>query len=191
MTRHCLPVSVSISRPRPRHRLAGLGLTLGLSLLGGCSVFAPPTQLHGIQVDKDDIAQLVTGTSTRADVAAALGSPTMKASFDDNTWIYISERTYLRIAQTPGVEDLVVYAISFDDDGILRGVRRLDEKDSQPVNVVSAKTQSPGTEASFLQQLLGNVGKFTPAGAGAGPGGQGAAGGGLGSNGGGGGFSGR
>ena len=32
--------------------------------------------------------------------------------------------------------------------------------DSIPVSIVARTTPSPGTEASFLQQLLGNIGRF-------------------------------
>ena len=133
-----------------------------LLLLGGCSMFAPPVQQHGIIVDKDDLDQLVIGTSTRNDVVAAIGSPTMKASFDENTWIYISERTYLRIMRTTGMDNLKVLTLTFDDKGILRGIKRIDDKDQQPVSIVSATTPSPGTEVSFMQQLLGNIGKVNP-----------------------------
>ena len=43
-----------------------------------------------------------------------------------------------------------------------------------PVSVVARTTPSPGTEASFMQQLLGNIGKFnaapaSPTAGGAGP----------------------
>ena len=155
-------------------------LFAALLMLGGCAIFAPPVQQHGIIVDKDDLDQLVIGTSTRNDVVAAIGSPTMKASFDENTWIYISERTYLRIMRTAGMDNLKVLTLNFDDKGILRGVKWIDPKDQQPVNIVSATTPSPGTEASFMQQLLGNIGKVNPGlGDTSGPGGIGPAGGGL------------
>jgi outer membrane protein assembly factor BamE (lipoprotein component of BamABCDE complex) len=175
------PHALSRSLPRRLRLSAGLCLALSLGLgLGGCSLFAPPVQQHGIKVDADDLQQLVIGTSTRDDVAAALGSPTMKASFDENTWIYISERTYLRVGQKPGMEDLQVVTVSFDDKGVLRGIRHLGEADSQPVTMTAGRTDSPGTEASFMQQLLGNIGKFTPGlGATDTPGGVGPAGGGI------------
>lgn len=134
-----------------------------VTLLGACSLFAPPQQLHGARVDADQLGQLVPGTSTRADVTSLIGSPTARATFDDNTWIYISERTHTRVARLPGVGAQDVVLLRFDDAGVLRDVRHLDQKNSQPVNVVSRTTPSPGTEASFLQQLLGNIGKFNPA----------------------------
>jgi hypothetical protein len=44
--------------------------------------------------------------------------------------------------------------------------------------VIARTTPSPGTEASFLQQLLGNIGRFNPAGVGSAGGGGGGGGGG-------------
>ena len=88
----------------------------------------------------------------------------MKASFDENTWIYISERTYLRIMRTQGMEDLKVLTLTFDDKGVLRKITPIADKDQQPVTIVSATTPSPGTEVSFMQQLLGNIGRYNPIG---------------------------
>ena len=69
-------------------------------------------------------------------------------------------------------------ALSFDDRGVLQSVKQMSEKDSKPVEIVSRATPSPGSEATFMQQLLGNVGRFTagaaPGSGGATPGGSGA-----------------
>ena len=54
--------------------------------------------------------------------------------------------------------------LTFDSQGVLRDVKRLNEDDSRPVDVVTRATPSPGSEASFMQQLLGNVGRFSPGG---------------------------
>ena len=137
--------------------------------LGGCG-YAPafmsfPPQVRGNKVDADAVAQLVPGTSTRADVTAAIGSPTAHASFDDNTWIYIGEVTTPVIGGTTSVSDQQVYVLSFDQQGVLKGIDHKTQKDSEEVDVVARTTPSPGNSATFLQQLLGNVGKFSPGGA--------------------------
>lgn len=152
-----------IARSQSLRRLA-LALPL-LPWLAGCGHFGEgffyyPPQVRGNKVDPDSVAQLVPGTSTRKDVTALLGSPTAKASFDDNTWIYISEVTTPVIAGTQDVRDQQVYEISFDPKGVLTKINRRTQKDSLPVAVVSRTTPSPGTEASFMQQLLGNIGRF-------------------------------
>jgi outer membrane protein assembly factor BamE (lipoprotein component of BamABCDE complex) len=128
--------------------------------LGGCSFFEAKEQFRGNHVDADQLKELVPGTSTRADVTALIGSPTAKATFDDNTWLYVAEITRPRIARTEGVLSQNVVVMSFNDQGVLQDVKQLNQDDSVPVSIVARQTPSPGTEASFLQQLLGNIGRF-------------------------------
>jgi outer membrane protein assembly factor BamE (lipoprotein component of BamABCDE complex) len=134
---------------------------LALLLLAGCSFFEAPSQVRGNRVDPDQLSQLVPGTSTRADATALLGSPTAKASFDDNRWLYISEVTRPRIGRIQGVESQTVIALTFNDQGVLQHIEKLDKADSLPVAVSSRATPSPGTEATFMQQLFGNIGRFS------------------------------
>jgi outer membrane protein assembly factor BamE (lipoprotein component of BamABCDE complex) len=72
--------------------------------------------------------------------------------------------TRTRVGRTPGILAQNVTLLTFDDRGVLREVKRLNEDDSRPVDVVTRATPSPGSEASFMQQLLGNVGKFNAGG---------------------------
>ncbi len=150
---------------------------VGVSL-GGCSMpafLSQSPQLRGNTIDADALKQLVPGTSTRTDVTALLGTPTTKATFDDNKWLYISEVTRPVIGGTQSILHQKVYVLSFNQAGVLTGIASRDLKDAEPVEVVARTTPSPGSEASFLQQLLGNVGKFSPGGelGGGGGGGQG------------------
>ena len=136
-------------------------LLLSASLLGACSYLEQPPQTRGNKVTSDQLKDLVPGTSTRADVSSLLGSPTAKATFDDNTWIYISEVTQPRVGRIQGINSQDVVTAVFDDRGVLRSISHLDQADAKPVSVVSRATPSPGSESSFMQQLLGNVGKFS------------------------------
>ena len=139
-------------------------LLLPLSGCGLIHVFDPTLRQRGSLVEPDALRELIPGTSSRADVVALIGSPTARASFDDNTWIYISQVTSTRIARTPGVRQQKVVILNFDQAGTLRGIAQRNRDDSKPIDMAAGATPSPGSEASFLQQLFGNVGKFTPAG---------------------------
>lgn len=119
-------------------------------------------QLRGHKVDPDAITQLVPGTSTRADVTALIGSPTARATFDDNQWIYISEVTTPIIAGTNAVHSQQVYVLTFNQGGVLQNIEHKTKKDSLPVSVVARTTPTPGSSATFMQQLLGNIGKVGP-----------------------------
>ena len=135
--------------------------------LAACSMpdfLSFPPQVRGNHVDADELKQLVPGTSTRADVTALLGSPTAKASFDENTWLYVSQVTKPVIAGTQGVLKQDVVAINFDQRGVLQSIGHENLDDSLPVSVVTATTPTPGSEASIMQQLLGNVGRFSAGG---------------------------
>jgi outer membrane protein assembly factor BamE (lipoprotein component of BamABCDE complex) len=134
-------------------------------LVTSCGWLMPPPQLRGNKVDPEALKELVPGTSTKADVSAIIGSPTARDSFDDNTWLYISEVTQERIGRTLGELNQDVVVVNFDDKGVLTNVHKLDKEDALPVSVIARTTPSPGTEASFMQQLLGNIGRFNPTGA--------------------------
>jgi len=152
-----------------RSRLSRVAAVLTLCLcVNACGWMLPPPQTRGNKVDAEQLKELVPGTSTKADVTALIGSPTQKATFDENTWLYITEITRPRVGRTLGVLDQDVVVLSFDDRGVLSGVKTVTKDDATPVSVASETTPSPGTEASFLQQLLGNIGKFNPTGAGGG-----------------------
>lgn len=144
-----------------------LGPLLGLCLLGGglggCDLpefMSHPVQVRGNRVDPEVAVQLVPGTSTRADALALLGSPTTRAAFDDNTWIYASELTKPVIAGTQAVEDQRVYVLTFDEKGVLKDIRRKSQADAPNVQMVDRATPSPGNDVSALQLLLGNIGRF-------------------------------
>ncbi|HTZ70797.1 MAG TPA: outer membrane protein assembly factor BamE [Acetobacteraceae bacterium] len=135
--------------------------------LGGCHVFSiwnPDHVRRGALIDPEALKDLVPGTSTRADVTSVLGTPTAHATFDDNTWIYVTQITSTRIGRTPGVTMQKVLVLQFDPKGTLTNIRDLDKADGKQIAMAPGATPSPGSEASFMQQLLGNVGKFTPAG---------------------------
>ena len=147
-------------------------LLLLLAAAPACSLVQTPRSYRGSQIDADQLKELVPGTSTKRDVSSLLGSPSARVAFDDNQWIYISELVRTRVGRTPGVLQQTVTLLTFDDNGVLKDVGQRGLSDSRPVTVVSRTTPSPGSEASFIQQLLGNVGKFntSPGGAGIGSG---------------------
>jgi outer membrane protein assembly factor BamE (lipoprotein component of BamABCDE complex) len=148
----------------PRRAVLAPAVLACALLLGGCSWLAPTPTLRGNKIAADQLKELVPGTSTRADVTAVVGSPTARATFDDNTWIYISEVTQPRIGRVLGELDQNVVVMTFNEQGVLQNIRHLDKADALPVTMVARTTPSPGTEANFFQQLFGNIGRFNAAG---------------------------
>ena len=149
-----------LSRSAPVWSILAL---VGLLGLAGCDLpdmISFPQQVRGNRVDPDRLSQLIVGTATRADAITVLGSPTAKASFDDNTWIYISEMTKPMIGATNTVRDQSVVLLTFDSKGVLRKTETKGFKDGYDVAMAAGATPSPGNETTFLQELLGNIGRF-------------------------------
>jgi len=156
-----------------QHRASGVARRLLLAAsvavlpagLSACALFAPIPSDRGQFVEKEDYNKLVPGTSTRSDVTQLMGSPTAKASFDENTWLYIGQITAPVPMSRPTVEKQQVLVLNFDGSGVLRAVRRLDQSDAVSVPMTARTTPTPGGEATFMQQLIGNVGRYNPLGA--------------------------
>ena len=164
-----LPARRSTPLRAPSLRLGrALGLVIATSLgatpLGGCAIFAPVPTDRGTIIEAADYDRLIPGTTTRAEVTTLIGSPTTHATFDDNTWIYIGEVTAPVPTARPKIESQKVVVLSFDQGGVLRGRRLLEKSDAHDVAMASGSTPSPGSETSFMQQLIGNVGRYSPLG---------------------------
>jgi outer membrane protein assembly factor BamE (lipoprotein component of BamABCDE complex) len=158
-------------RQRAAARALSIGLALGLAIgLGGCGLFSAPLQYRGQNVTENQLRQLVPGTTTEADVRALLGNPTSQGLFDNNRWAYMGQVTQARIGRYPAVVNNDVVVLTFNDQGVLEKVEHLNKKDTVAVSMAGGATPSPGGNASFFQQLLGSIGRYSPTGAGGGGG---------------------
>jgi outer membrane protein assembly factor BamE (lipoprotein component of BamABCDE complex) len=109
----------------------------------------------------ESLAQLAIGEQTRQDVQTLLGTPATTAVFDDETWYYISSHTVIYSFYKTAEFDRTIYALSFDDRGILKDVRKFDMKDGHKVQISTRETPTKGREYGVLEQLLGNIGRFS------------------------------
>jgi hypothetical protein len=78
------------------------------------------------------------------------------------------------------VQEQHVVVLTFDNNGILKGVSQKDLQNGVQVAMDKAETPVPGGHAGFIQQLVGGVGSYNPLGGVTGAGGAGAGAGGLG-----------
>lgn len=132
--------------------------------LGACGLFSAPLNYRGQSVTASELKQLVPGKTTEAEATALLGTPTSTGLFQPNRWSYMSQITHSRIGRTPGVVRQNVVVLTFNDQGILQNVQDLGKKAEVPVSMAAGATPSPGGHASFVQQLIGNIGRYTPTG---------------------------
>ena len=144
-----LPVSVAIA-------LAAAGL-------GGCIA---TVDQRGNLPEPDKFAQIRPGATTREEVTKILGTPSSTGVFDDKNWYYISRRTKQVAFFDPDVLDQQVYIVNFDAAGVVRGIDHKDLKDGRDIEPAPGATPAPGRELTFLEQVLGNIGRFNKGGSG-------------------------
>ena len=142
--------------------------------LAGCSI---PIDQRGNLPEKSALEQIQPGVSDKATVTRLLGSPSSIATFDDSTWYYISQKSKSVAFFKPDLLDQEVVAIDFGKDGLVRDVRHRGMQDAQLITPNPNATPAPGREFSFIEQLIGNFGKFSGKGPGGGAAGGGAGGG--------------
>ena len=126
--------------------------------LAGCAENIDP---RGNAPLPDALAQIQPGRVTRSDVVALIGTPATASLFGEEHWYYISSHFQTIAFYAPEELDRQVIVIDFDKTGTVTAVRHLGLDDGKEVAMVDRTTPAPGKELSLLEQLLGNVGKFS------------------------------
>lgn len=116
--------------------------------------------LRGYVFDTELADAIQPGVDNRASVETTLGTPTMKATFDDGTWYYISTTVRIRPIFWPDAKEHRVLAVSFNDSGVVSDVNNLGLEDMREVNNVGDKTPTKGRKLNFFEQIFGSIGRF-------------------------------
>jgi outer membrane protein assembly factor BamE (lipoprotein component of BamABCDE complex) len=134
-----------------------------LATLAGCGL---PVNQRGNLPKPDLLAQIRPGVTDKNSVKALLGTPSSIATFDGDTWYYISKEEKQIAFLKPVVENQQVYIIHFNDKGVVSDVTHKGLDDAQKMSMNPDATPAPGREFTFLEQLIGNFGKFNAGGSG-------------------------
>ena len=136
----------------------GLLLLAAAVFLAACS---PTIDQRGNLPDADNVLAIQPGVSTKDEVSQLLGTPSTVATFSDKTWYYISKRTETVAFFSADVIDQQVLVVKFDDSDVVEQVALLGMGDSNDVDMVGRETPTYGQQLTIIQQLLGNIGRFT------------------------------
>jgi len=137
------------------HRMAPLLLAAGLT---ACS---PRVDQRGNLLDPDSVLAVQPGVHSKDQVAQLLGTPSTVATFDDKTWYYISKRTETTAFFAPDITDQQVLVVRFDDADLVEKVKLYGMDDAYEIEPVDRTTPTYGQTLTVLQQLFGNIGRFT------------------------------
>lgn len=125
--------------------------------LGAC---VASVDQRGNLPEPEKVAQIQPGSTTRDQVVKILGTPSSTGVFNDKSWYYISRKTKRVAFLDPDVLDQQVYVVNFDGRGVVNSVDHKDLKDGRDIQPAPGATPAPGRELTFVEQILGNIGRF-------------------------------
>tara|TARA_A100001037_G_scaffold281990_1_gene286186 strand:+ start:1226 stop:1681 length:456 start_codon:yes stop_codon:yes gene_type:complete len=136
--------------------LFSLGLTF--LVLVGCQ---KQINKHGNSPNPKLVAAIKPGIHKHFHVERLLGSPSTTATFDREHWYYIESNVQTFSFLKPQLLKRSVLIIEFDNNGVVANVRKINTTNQEKIDFVKRKTPTKGKELTFIQQALGNLGKFT------------------------------
>ena len=139
---------------RPSKLLFSIGL---IALLGAC---APKIDVRGNLPDPERLSEIEPGEQSRAEVEEILGTPSTVAVFDQETWLYVSQKTETIAFFEPEVKERSVVILKFDKEGIVSKIETLTAENGKKILPVDRKTPTAGNEFGLIEQIFGNLGRF-------------------------------
>ena len=111
----------------------------------------------------ESMEKIAPGKQTREQVKQTLGTPSAVSAFEANpAWYYIGKRTRTVAFLKPEVLEHQVVEIRFGADGRVSEVNTIDATGFAKPDLVDRVTPTEGNEFTILEQLIGNIGRFTP-----------------------------
>jgi outer membrane protein assembly factor BamE (lipoprotein component of BamABCDE complex) len=142
-------------RSAPRLRWLLLASVVALA---ACS---PRIDQRGNLLDPDAVLAVQPGVQTKDQVAQLLGTPSTVATFDDKTWYYISKRTETTAFFPSDITDQQILVVKFNESNVVEKVQIYGMDDAYEIEPVGRTTPTYGQKLTILQQLFGNIGRFT------------------------------
>ncbi|SEM83443.1 Beta-barrel assembly machine subunit BamE [Pseudorhodobacter antarcticus] len=147
---------MEVQAGKAKARLITLAMVGGMVFLTACSAIY---RNHGYVPTDSELEQVQVGTSSRQDVADAVGRPSAAGLLNDQGWYYVQSEFKHLGPKKPEEIDRQVVAISFNDAGIVENVERFGLQEGRVVPLSRRVTDSNIKGVSFLRQLFNSVGR--------------------------------
>ena len=116
---------------------------------------------RGFAATPGSVEKLEVGSQSREDVIRLIGSPSTVATFNPNTWYYISQKQETWAFMQPVMLEQNVLQLTFNESGRLQAMKKYDLSNGKDIEMVSRITPTAGKELTVLEQIMGNVGRFS------------------------------
>ena len=124
----------------------------------GCTGFAPKKTSRGNLPSASEMAKIVIG-SPQDQVLEIFGPPLSTVAYDNDTWLYMKRHTESYAFFTPTITEYQLLALRFKD-GKVTHIEKRTVHDLRDIPKVEDKTASAAPEPSWMDEVLGNIGRF-------------------------------
>lgn len=125
--------------------------TLLAAMLAACT---PTVNTQGQILLPSRVAQLQPNVSTKDDVQALLGTPSLRGTMNDQRWYYLTATTQSRVLQAPELLNRTVMVLDFNPSGTLTGITQRAEADGKAIVPDAATTRTEGQSLGILDQAV-------------------------------------
>lgn len=136
-----------------------LGAAVGMTGCKTAETLNPVTRMtQGYVIDAQTLEMVPPGSS-REQVLLALGTPSTRATFDNEAFYYISQTRVRKAAfMNPKVVDQRILAVYFGPDDRVTHIAEYGLQDGKLFDFISKTTPTGGKDQSFIGQMLSSVG---------------------------------
>ena len=115
----------------------------------------PRITKHGNFINLENIQLIKKNKLNKSEVIEIFGEPTLKSTFSDNVWYYITlvqhEKAYFEIKN---LENNIL-AITFNDNQLVKNYKILTEDDASEINISYPKeAYNQNSETSLIQEFF-------------------------------------
>ena len=135
-------------------------LLFSVAVAGLLVACTPKIDVRGNLLDPERLSEVVPGEITRNEVEEILGTPSSKAVFDKETWLYVSQRTETLAFLEPEVKERSVVIVKFDKKGVVSKIETLTAENGKKIQPIDRVTPTTGNELKLIDQMFGNLGRF-------------------------------
>ena len=130
-----------------------------ISLL--CSGCTPINQVKGYLPNDLKIDMSQSKMLSKTDVLINIGEPVIK-NYDDSEWIFFKQNVEKFAFFKPKVKERNIFVFQFDLNDNLIKINEYDLTDEKTVKIDKDFIKTEGKKISFFDQMLGNLGNFSP-----------------------------
>jgi outer membrane protein assembly factor BamE (lipoprotein component of BamABCDE complex) len=131
-----------------------------LLLLAALAACSPKVDNHGYMQQGDIKDKIIVGQTTKDEVMAALGSPSARSTFGEESWYYISSSQETVAFFKPQIADQTVMRVEFDAAGVVSKLDSYTKDSGKDFDIAKGETPTEGHSMNIMEQFLGNIGRF-------------------------------